>query len=88
MGGLSFVLKLIIMNHNHNQCPACGAEEFISEPCHYDLYEFHNGEFNLVGIEYADTNVIYCRECSAPVDLDLSEQENRIVLKTATTEQE
>jgi len=69
------------MSDGKNRCPECESEEFISEPNKYDILEFQDDDFIATDSKFLDEHKIFCRECSEEVDIGLSIQNRKVMLK-------
>jgi len=64
------------------RCPKCGSDEFITKPNRYNVLRFIGGSFQVDKTEIInDEYRIFCRECSAEVDVDTCAKNGRVVLK-------
>ena len=69
------------MAKQSKNCPECNSEEFISEPNRYDVFQFEDNDFEVVDSEFIDEFKTFCRECSEEIDVELSIQNKRVMLK-------
>ncbi|PJA01846.1 hypothetical protein COX74_00580 [bacterium (Candidatus Gribaldobacteria) CG_4_10_14_0_2_um_filter_41_16] len=65
---------------NKNQCPKCGAVEFITEPNQYDVLRLNNGHFEIEHSEFCDEFKIFCRECSTEINEKVSEVKHKVII--------
>lgn len=75
-------MTLKIKTINKNQCPRCDSAEFITEPNQYDVLRFNNGHFKTECSEFCDRDKpkLFCRECSAEINEEESEINNKVVI--------
>ena len=67
-----------------HQCPKCGCEEFVSELNQYDILRFEVGKFKVYHAEdIYDKIKIFCRECGAEINEQISEKKGKIILQLA-----
>jgi chloramphenicol O-acetyltransferase len=62
-------------------CPACGSDEFITEPNCYDVMTFNKDSFTVTNTEYIDEYRVFCRGCSAEIDENESIKRGLIIIK-------
>ena len=69
------------------RCPKCGSEEFITKPNYYDVLRFIDGSFQIEKLEFMNNEYrIFCRGCSAEIDLDTSMKNEEVALKDTRRE--
>ncbi len=66
---------------NKNKCPECDSEEFISEPNRYDVFQFEDNDFIVANTHFIDEFKTFCRECGEEIDVELSIQKKKVLLK-------
>ncbi|MGI8467181.1 MAG: hypothetical protein ACR2N3_01890 [Pyrinomonadaceae bacterium] len=69
------------MAKSRKNCPECDSDEFISEPNRYDVFQFEDGDFEIIDSHFIDEFKTFCRECSEEIDVQLSIQKKRVMLK-------
>jgi ribosomal protein L33 len=51
------------------KCKECGAQEFITEPNRYDIYEVIDNKLGFQRSEQVDEEIkLYCRDCSEELE--------------------
>ena len=60
-------------------CPVCNSDEFVTQPNQYDVLVFTKNGFETQTTEQIDDYQIFCRECSAEVDV--SKSDTKVLLK-------
>ena len=71
------------MKQAYSGCPRCNSEDFVTKPNRYDILKFVDGKFEiekseLTGVE----DRIFCRECSAEIEEEISLKNKKVVLKS------
>jgi len=69
---------------SNSKCPKCGSEEFTTQPNRYDCLRFVNRQFQVEKSEFIDDEErIFCRECGAEIDVNMTIRHKTIILRKA-----